>query len=251
MKIVVTSGGTKVPLDPVRDLTNKSRGTFGAKIATELLNRGQQVIFFCAQGSRSPFSIEFDFRQKHEWGNSLDEFCNRFNWCERYRRMYTEVRYQDFAEYATGLEDLVIKEQPDVLVLAAAVSDYLPSKVSDSKIRSDEEMRIDLEKAPKLISLAKVWAPQCKFVGFKLLVGATDKELIAAALESIEKNRCDLVVANDYKSLLKGSHEIMLVELMDQTPLACKYKDNLAEALADKIMEWQPCPESSSVSPAA
>ena len=37
MKILVTSGGTKIPIDRVRDITNMSTGTFGSKIAIELI----------------------------------------------------------------------------------------------------------------------------------------------------------------------------------------------------------------------
>ena len=60
MKILVTSGGTKIPIDRVRDITNMSKGTFGSKIATELLKLNQEVYFLKAKGSRSPFKVEID-----------------------------------------------------------------------------------------------------------------------------------------------------------------------------------------------
>jgi len=44
MKILVTSGGTKVPIDDVRSITNTSSGSFGSKIVTSLLYHGAEVI---------------------------------------------------------------------------------------------------------------------------------------------------------------------------------------------------------------
>jgi phosphopantothenoylcysteine synthetase/decarboxylase len=44
MKILITSGGTKIPIDTVRDITNMSTGTFGTKIAEECLRKGHDVL---------------------------------------------------------------------------------------------------------------------------------------------------------------------------------------------------------------
>jgi hypothetical protein len=72
-KILITSGGTKVPIDKIRDITNQSSGTFGSKIATEALKRNHDVTFMRAKGSKSPFSMEIDF-------NKLSQTSGRWNW---------------------------------------------------------------------------------------------------------------------------------------------------------------------------
>lgn len=54
MKIFITSGGTKIPIDKVRNITNMSKGTFGSKIATESLRAGHDVYFYRAEDSKSP-----------------------------------------------------------------------------------------------------------------------------------------------------------------------------------------------------
>ena len=65
MKILVTSGGTKVPIDAVRDITNMSKGTFGAAICREFLNAtvntDDEVWYLGSQDGCRPFKMEVDF----------------------------------------------------------------------------------------------------------------------------------------------------------------------------------------------
>ena len=55
MKILITSGGTKIKIDMVRSITNMSKGTFGSKIATEFLRYdNEHVTFLHAKDSKLP-----------------------------------------------------------------------------------------------------------------------------------------------------------------------------------------------------
>ena len=62
-------------------------------------------------------------------------------------------------------------------MLAAAVSDFGVSNYVSGKIRSTDEMKIELEPLPKLIGAVKTIQHKTKLVGFKLLVNSTDEEL--------------------------------------------------------------------------
>lgn len=62
-----------------------------------------------------------------------------------------------------------------------------------------------------MISKIKEWNPNVSLVGFKLLVGA-DNDDIEIARQSVIKNKCDLVVVNNYDDLKKGQHKITLVK---------------------------------------
>lgn len=211
MKILVTSGGTKIPIDMVRDITNMSKGTFGSKIATELLNLGHEVFFFRAKGSASPMRIlidanemlVFDHRKFSEW---LDE---KAKWKSRSR--YKELEYTTFDSYKERLERIIKIERPDVVVLAAAVSDYGVENPVNGKVRSNDLLSIKLVQLPKLIYLIKEWHPSCILVGFKLLVNSKDFELIDAAKRSISDNKCDMIVANDLADIKDGKHRVHLV----------------------------------------
>ncbi len=203
MKFLITSGGTKVPIDPVRDITNKSNGTFGSKIARTALANGHEVIFLHAKDSKTPFSYKVDL-YKPDVPPSLTEL---FESC---KNRYSQIEYVTFNDYYEKLRDVCLKEKPDVVVLAAAVSDYIVESYSDKKVKSSEDMTIKLVHAKKIISEIKTWLPNTCLVGFKMLVNATEEELKEASLKSIQNNGCDLVVANDYAKLLSGNHEVTI-----------------------------------------
>lgn len=218
-KVLVTSGGTSIPIDRVRKITNMSNGTFGAKIATELLKKEFQVDFLRAEKSKSPFSMQADMWDNAlidgnpAFENGIAELVRVHDLWKRYGDNYTEIRYKTFDDYSERLVDILTNcEPPNIIFLAAAVSDYGTIPL-DGKIRSkDSEMVIQLHALPKLIGKVKELAPNSFLVGFKLLVDSTPEQLITAARESIEKNGCDLVVANDFTDLQKGDHKVYLVD---------------------------------------
>lgn len=206
MKIFITSGGTKVPIDAVRDITNQSKGTFGSKIAKEFLDQGHKVHFFHAKNSKTPFLFQSDVTKI-----DFAELSRFQTWAFKASANYYEYDYVTYDEYAKDLELLIKAIKPDVVILAAAVSDYITKPINE-KIRSKDDLTINLQHAEKLISKVKIWCPQTKLIGFKLLVNSSNEELIAAAKASIENNNCDFVVANDYTKLKNGEHEIIVVD---------------------------------------
>ncbi len=216
MKFLITSGGTKVPIDPVRDITNMSRGTFGSKIAVEALRQRHAVHYFAGEDSVGPFEFKVDLHQRRQklWSvdpeierlTNLQVFCN---WAHK-EKLYSETRYRNYDDYASLLERDIAEQKPDVIVLAAAVSDYITDS-SQTKVRSGKDLTIQLKPAEKIISKVRAWAPEAILIGFKLLVDVSSEDLIEAALASIETNDCDLVVANDLMSLKRGNHELYIV----------------------------------------
>lgn len=215
MKVLVTSGGTKVPIDMVRSITNMSRGTFGARIARQLLICGGKQIdmltYLGAKEFRMPFSIhEPDIHERGAYaiGKELAFLTEMY---EEYKDRYLQCTYKTFDQYAEQLEKLVKDGKPDLVILAAAASDFIVPNPIDGKVRSSDDLYFLLKPAEKLISRVKEWHPACKLVGFKLLVRSTQKELEDAAKKSVEKNRCELVVANDLRDIKVGEHQILLV----------------------------------------
>ena len=209
MKILVTSGGTKIPIDKVRDITNMSKGTFGSKIATELLEMGHEVMFLKSRGSKSPMSITINVRE--DFYDAPDDFADWYNRVKGYLSHYKEMEYSTFDDYRNRLERWIKIERPDVVMLAAAVSDYGVENPHNGKLRSNDLLTIKLVQLPKIIHLIKTWHPTCKLVGFKLLVDSKDYQLIDAAKRSIAENGCDMIVANDLADIKDGKHKIHLV----------------------------------------
>lgn len=207
MKILVTSGGTKIPIDKVRDITNMSKGTFGAKIAKEFLKLGHEVVFMKAKGSKSPVSIEIDLMRGYDVG----KFSTWYNDTAKYLPRYFEYEYATFDQYSEMLKFIIGAEQPDVILLSAAVSDYGVENYFDGKMRSNDLFTIKLKQLPKLINRVKEWAPNVKLVGFKMLVNSKSYELLDAAKRSVDENHCDMVVANDLQEIKDNNHKIHLV----------------------------------------
>lgn len=211
MKVLITSGGTKISIDSVRSITNMSNGTLGSRLARKALENNNEVIFFRAEKSKSPMSITLDLTKQNLNSAELDAE-DVINFYKCYSHRYTDITYKTFEDYQAKLQQIIALYKPDMIILAAAVSDYAPETVMNGKIRTNGDLNIPLKPLPKVISNVMEWAgPKAKIVGFKLLVNVPDSELIEAAKESLIKNKLDFVCANDLTTLLKGDHKIHVI----------------------------------------
>lgn len=210
MRVLVTSGGTKVPIDTVRHIGNMSSGTFGSKIGSKILEDGHNLWFLTPQEGKTPLKVTTDLN-----GISSDfaikEAVGELLIAKSYKKRYYEIPYRNFDEYAKQLEFYIKNNKFDIVILAAAVSDYIVKNPVSGKIHSSNKLTIELEPAQKLIRQVRSWGFNGILVGFKLLVGSTEDQLISAARKSVNENGCDMVVANDLNDIKSGNHKIMIV----------------------------------------
>ena len=181
MKILITSGGCKVPIDDVRHIGNFSSGRFGKELAEAFLNRGHEVIFFHENGSLRPYSDEN--------GEPYEK-----------AKLFSYKFYEDYL----GVKELISKENPDVIISAAAISDYIVDKKEGKISSKSEELTLTLKKGEKVISQFRSLAPQALVIGFKLLVGPTEEE-INSAVNKVFASGVDMVIYNDLLELRKGN----------------------------------------------
>lgn len=234
MKILLTSGGAKVPIDEVRSITNMSSGTFGTKIGIESLNQGHHVNFICSKDSKTPFKFTHNFNGDLR-PESVVLMTNKLLWATKNISRYYEISYSTYSDYYTILKNSTQLYKSDVIILAAAIPDYDVVNKVMGKIRSKDNMKIDLTPFPKIINKVKnEWGYKGILVGFKLLVGSTEDELIAAAQRSVVENNCDFVVANDLHDLKQNNHKIMLV---GKDWVTHHKKEEAVVAILDKIKE--------------
>jgi len=192
MKVLITSGGCKVPIDDVRYITNFSSGRYGAEICNEFTNAGHETIFFYEKGSKKAeyLALKGD-------GAVFPKY----------------VEYKTYYDYL-NVKELIKFEQPDVIISAAAISDYVVDK-TEGKISSDnDELVIKLKKGEKVIKSFKELAPNAIIVGFKLLVSPTDEEKWKA-IQKVQNSGAALVVYNDLTELRKGNSERILITPRD------------------------------------
>ena len=142
LKVLVTSGGTKVKIDSVRSITNMSRGTFGCKIATEFLKADKdiQLIFLRAEESCSPFLSKY-YAFDGIFKNFISLYKNQ-KFYKKNKKRVIEIAYKTYEDYARTLNRLLDSHKPDITVLAAAVSDYIIPNPVSGKVRSSEDLKI-------------------------------------------------------------------------------------------------------------
>jgi phosphopantothenate---cysteine ligase (CTP) len=196
LHILVTSGGTEVPIDAVRCITNFSRGTTGARIAEQALKLGHQVRYLCSTGTKAPFE---DALTMHPERDLETELARLRAAAQRHAAVVDRLdvlRVKDFHAYHQRLLQLVQDPATDVAILCMAASDY-GLAATPGKIPSNQErLSLELERLPKIISEIKKARPEIFLVGFKLLMDTPPDRLIDAAFRSMLRDGQDLSIAN-------------------------------------------------------
>lgn len=187
MKILITSGGTDVPIDDVRKISNMSSGKYGAEIANECLKiPGALVHYLYSYNGKTPRDAGIYNNRKDGLGGT-----------------YVSDIFKDYDSYLRQTTALAATS-PDIIISAAAVSDYILDK-TEGKISSDnDELVIRLKKAPKVLPLLRQYAPESFLVGFKLLVSPTYAE-VHKAVKKVFTSGADMVVYNDLTEIRKGN----------------------------------------------
>lgn len=233
-KIIITAGGTSEKIDTVRKITNSSSGKLGMTIANHLLeqNENLSIYYVCSKNSLRPK----DERVK-------------------------VVEIEGTIDLKNRIENLLLNEKIDYFIHSMAVSDYMTDYVTSlerikesiksndnldeafsnieiingSKISSYEDnLVIVLKPTPKIISIIKDLSPSTYLVGFKLLDGVSKEELIDVAKKLRDKNKCDLVVANDLSSIRNGEHIAYIIDKNNEIEES-HGKDDIAKKLVRRM----------------
>ncbi|MDD5431759.1 MAG: phosphopantothenoylcysteine decarboxylase [Candidatus Omnitrophica bacterium] len=179
-KILITSGPTWVPIDNTRVISNISTGETGLILAKKFAGLGAKVTLLLGP---------------------VNKCC-----------VDKKIRVINF-KYFDELLNLVNKElksKYDVVIHAAAVSDYRAQKVSKKKVCSSlKYWKLDLVPLPKIIDRVKKVSPSSFLVGFKYEPCAKKEALIKEARMLISRTKADLVVANSQN---KGVYSAYIVE---------------------------------------
>ena len=159
--VIVTAGGTREPIDPVRFIGNRSSGKMGIAMADAAYGRGADVTLIS--------TVEVD-------------------------RAYPVI----LVETAFQMQETVEAEFDgcDALVMTAAVADFRPLAVSSQKIKKtdSEDISLDLTKNPDILDLlGRVKRKDQVIIGF----AAESEELLTNAASKLKRKNLDLIVGND------------------------------------------------------
>lgn len=238
MKVVVTGGGTIAPVDDVRLLTNVSSGRLAAAIAESFLERGHSVWHVHAPSAQVPIHrhARFDL-DAPDPSAELDRLTRlHARWLTVRDRLHlVALARGTVADYAETLRATLADRPIDVAVLTMAVSDFEPDPVAGKIGSGSESLVIRCRPTPKVIRSVRDWSPSVYLVGFKLLSGASEAELIRRAEDANRTNRADLTVANDLQTLRRGEHTLHLVRPGFE-PETLAPGDDLADRLVARII---------------
>ena len=207
-KVLITAGATRERLDPVRFITNDSSGKMGFAIAEAARDRGAEVTVV-----RGSVTAEIP----------------------------AGVRVIPI-ESARDLYDAMMKEAPgqDVIIQAAAVSDYRPAEQKNKKIKKtgNQNLTIELTENPDVAkAVGEMKKPGQTLVGFAAETDNVQKN----AQSKLKKKNLDMIVANDVTKPGAGFNvdtniaALITADGIEEQPLQTKRQ--LAEKILDKILE--------------
>jgi len=203
-KVIVTAGGTQEPIDPVRVISNRSSGKQGYALAQAALDQGAEVILISGPTCLIP-----------PLGAEMID-----------------------VQTAGELADATLREteNADLLIMAAAVADYRPARISTEKVKKNQGglSVIELETTPDILQEVAVRKKKAGS-GPQLTVGfaAETEDLLENARVKLEEKGLDLIAANDVSRVDVGigadQNQVTLIwkdgksreiPLMDKTDLS-------------------------------
>ncbi len=209
--VVVTLGGTREDIDPVRYISNKSSGKMGFAFCDVLIQAGANVRIISANSNLTVFN---DFKIKYPKTKIISVHSSK-----------------DMKRELEGMSGSY-----DILIMAAAVSDYIP-EYSVSKLKKDgtEELVLKLTKGTDILRELKK-EPNVVYVGF----AAETENILVNAKEKILKKGVDFIIANGVegeKSAMGGDRaSVTVINRWDDQAFCVDFSDK--KIVSQKVLEY-------------
>ena len=207
-KVLMTAGPTIEKIDPIRVITNHSTGKTGVLLASELISAGAKVTLVYGPGIAEP--------PKGAKTIHVETVMDMFN----------EVKKQ-------------LKKKFDIVILAAAASDYIPRNQYSKKIKSTKNsLTVELKKAPKIIDHIKKLQKDVFLIGFKAETDISKKELVLRAKQKLRDSKADMIIANDIgKKYFKDTryNELLIVDSKTVLSIGRNKKERISKLICKNI----------------
>lgn len=215
-RVLITSGGTREPIDDVRFIANGSTGQTGAYLADRFTQAGFEVTYLASVTAERP------------------------------RRQAHLLPFETFSDLESALFNELRTQCFDVVIHAAAVSDYSVQRLIGKMDSSQDELSLRLHRNPKLVDLIKSVSrnKRTQLVAFKLTSAADEFTVNQNVMALFERSRADYVVHNDLinmKHRSSGHHPgTIYVSGGDQTNFDSE--SQMADLLIQKFISLEPAP---------
>lgn len=212
-RILITAGGTREPLDPVRFIGNRSSGKQGVALARAAAARGADVTLIVA--------------------NSDDGVLERLPASVVVQHVSTTLELQEAVLLAAGTAELII--------MAAAVADYRPESVADHKIKKEEQgdtLDLRLVKNPDILRELTAGRHDGQvIVGFAAETEPDDDALLAIAVAKRERKGVDFLVVNRVGWTETFASDANAVIVLDATGRNVAEAQGDKQSVADRILD--------------
>jgi len=204
LRILVTAGGTRESIDPIRFVGNRSSGLMGYALAEVAASRGAKVVLVSG-----PTALPVPF------GVKLIEITTA-----------EEMRSAVVGEY----------DNVDVVIKAAAVADFKPAVSLRQKIKKDKKITLELSGTKDILEELGRTKKDQVLVGF----AAESEDLVANAKRKLKKKKLDLIIANDISrqdiGIGKETNQIFIIDKSGRVEeLPVMYKREIAQKILDKV----------------
>lgn len=218
-RVLITAGGTRVPIDSVRSMTNTSTGRTGSRLAEYFQTAGYQVDLITSQTAITPSNV-------------------------------TVYRYDTFEDLDKQLQHLLQATKYSAILHAAAVSDFRVESVvqdgeileSSQKIESAKKVQINMIPNKKIIhEIKNRISKETTLIGFKLTdLNQTEspEQNIRSSVDKVFASGADFVVQNDVSEISQQQHHFHLFDRNSRVGF-CEGVETLAPLLLQKIIESQ------------
>ena len=207
-RVLMTAGPTIEYIDPVRVITNLSSGKTGVLLASELISAGAKVTMVYGPGDQKP----------PKGAKIINVTTNK--------EMFDAVKKE-------------MKRKFDIVIMAAAASDYTPQNSSKTKIKSDKKsLVIRLKKAPKIIDHIKTYQKDSLLIGFKAETNVAKNTLIKSAKKKINESGADMIIANDIGFKYQknpNNNEVVIVDSKKTVSSGWKQKEKVVKFIRREI----------------
>jgi phosphopantothenoylcysteine decarboxylase/phosphopantothenate--cysteine ligase len=198
-RVVVTAGGTREPMDPVRFLGNRSSGKMGYAIAEAARDRGADVTLISGPTFvPRPAGVEtVDITSAAEMLRAVQTACR----------------------------------EADALIMAAAVADYTPRTSAERKLKkTDDSLTLELTRTVDILASIEDGPVQ---VGF----AAESENLMGNARRKLAEKGLDLVVANDIGAFERDENKVVLIDSEGEEELPLLPKRQVADRILDRVVK--------------
>ncbi|KYK22567.1 hypothetical protein AYK24_01880 [Thermoplasmatales archaeon SG8-52-4] len=202
-KILIIGGASAESIDEIRFISNRSSGKTAIKLAINAFYKGADVeLWYGASREKTPDYIK-------------------------------TVMFESIMDLLDLLKTNSLKKF-DVIILCAALSDYIPLKQKGKIPSGKDKLIIEMSPAPKIIEGLRTKAPKSKIIGFK--AEENINSLKEKSLKLLKKNSLDYVVANTISGFDSDDNEIWIINKKGTIQHKKGNKNLLADLILDTII---------------